>query len=402
MTATSQTWPGVPELDVDPYDHEVLREPQESCERLREAGPLVWLSRYEVYACGRYEQVHTSLRQWQDLISSAGVGLSDLRTAKHFRAPSLLIEADPPAHTPRRALLDGILSARALRSLRQAFAKAADQLIDGLHERGTFDAVAELAEAYPLTVFPDVVGLGPEVRPHLLAYGDLVFNSGGPENDLWAAALRKAPEAVAAITEQTRREALRPGGIGSQIWDLVDSGELPEHEAPMIVRSLLTAGVDTTVAAIAAAIHCLATNPGQWQLLKQDPARARVAFEEAIRFESPVQHMYRTAVRDTDIAGVTVPADAKVLLHLASANHDPRRFEEPQRYDITRRVSGHVGFGMGIHQCIGQHLGRLEGEAVLSALARRVGVLELVGTPVRRLNNVVRSWGRLPVSITAA
>ncbi|MEV4241373.1 MULTISPECIES: cytochrome P450 [unclassified Nocardia] len=399
---TSFRMDDVPTLDIDPYDHDVLREPHEFHERLREAGPLVWLPRYGVYACGRFDQVHAGLRQWQDLISSAGVGLGDLRSGQYWRTPSVLIEADPPAHTPRRAVVNKILSQRALRNLQEDFTIAANRMVDELLERGTVDAVAELAEAFPLTVFPAAVGLGEQVRPHLLVYGDLVFNSGGPENDLFANAMAKAPEAIAAITQQTRRETLRPGGLGAQIWDAVDRGELPEDEAPLLVRSLLTAGVDTTVAAIAAAIHCLATNPEQWQLLKQEPTRARMAFEEAIRFESPVQTFYRTAVSDTDIAGVTVPADAKVLLQLAAANRDPRRFDQPHRYDLNRRVSGHVGFGMGMHQCVGQHLARMEGEAVLSALATKVGAVELAGTPTRRLNNTLRSWERIPVHLTPA
>ena len=402
MTTSSPRMNGVPALDVDPYEHDVLREPHEFHERLREAGPLVWLPRHEVYACGRYDQVHAGLRQWQDLISSAGVGLPDLTGGRYWRSPSLLIEADPPAHTPRRRVVNKVLSARALRGLREDFTAAANRMVDGLLERGTFDAVADLAEAFPLTVFPAAVGLGEQVRPHLLSYGDLVFNGGGPENDLFQAAMAKAPEAIAAIAEQTRRETLRPGGLGAQIWAAVDRGELPEAEAPLLVRSLLTAGVDTTVSSIAAAIHCLATNPDQWQLLKQDPARARLAFEEAIRFESPVQTFCRTAVRDTDIAGVGVPAGAKVLLHLASANRDHRRFERPHRYDLTRRVSGHVGFGMGIHQCVGQQFARMEGEVLLSALAAKVATLELAGPPARRLNNTLRSWERLPVRLTPA
>lgn len=402
MKTSVQNNAGVPELDVDPYDRDILREPHEFHELLRETGSIVWLPRYGVYACGRYEQVHAGLRQWQDLISSAGVGLGDLRTGENWRTPSLLIEADPPAHSPRRAVVDKILSARALRKLREEFAEAANRMVDGLVERGTFDAVTDLAEEFPLTVFPASVGLGEQVRPHLLTYGDLVFNGGGPENELFESAMAKAPEAITAIAAQTRRETLRPGGLGAQIWDAADRGELPEDEAPLLVRSLLTAGVDTTVSSLAASIHCLATHPDQWQLLKQNPARARLAFEEAIRFESPVQTFYRTAVRDTDIAGVSVPADAKVLLHLASANRDPRRFERPHRYDFGRRVSGHVGFGMGIHQCVGQHLARMEGEAVLSALAAKAATLEIAGTPERRLNNTLRSWGRLPVTLTPA
>ncbi|MGW4830284.1 cytochrome P450 [Amycolatopsis japonica] len=296
-----------------------------------------------------------------------------------------------------------LLSPRALRSLRQPFLRAAESLVDKvLAEDDGFDGVSEIAEAFPLTVFPDVVGLGEDVREHLLPYGDLVFNFGGPMNELAVSALRRGGGAVAAVDAQTRRVALRDNGIGAQIWQAVDAGELPAEEAPLLVRSLLTAGVDTTVSAIGAALHALATNPDQWQLLRDDPRRARFAFEEAIRVESPVQTFYRTSVRETDLAGASLPADVKVYLSLGAANHDPRRFEEPDRFDLTRETSGHVGFGVGIHHCVGQHLGRLEGEAILTALAGKVKSIGLAGTPVRRLNNSLRSWASLPLVLAAA
>lgn len=397
---------GLPVLDLDPYAEATLADPEPFHEALREVGPLAWLPAYGVYATGRYDQVRAGLSNWADLVSGAGVGILDLRHDESFRTPSLIIEADPPAHTPRRALMDSLLSARAVRHLRATFAGAADQLVTellGRRGRGgadSIDGVADIAEVFPLTVFPDAIGLSPAVRPHLLTYGDLVFNSGGPPNALFTRALSRAEPAIAAITAQTRRDQLSEGGIGARIWDAVDDGSLPADEAPLLIRSLLTAGVDTTVAAIAATLYRLATNPDQWSRLRQDPRLARFAFEEAIRLDSPVQTFFRTARRDTDLAGATVRADHKVLLSLGAANGDPRRFPDPRRYDITRNMSGHVGFGMGIHQCVGQHFGRLEGEALITAIASRVERIELAGTPERRLNNTLRTWGRLPLRLT--
>jgi len=400
---SKRTLNGVPTVDLDPYDPVILADPADFHEQLREAGPVVWLSRYEVYASGRFDQVQAALRMHEELISSAGVGLPDLRVAEFWRPPSVILEADRPEHTPRRAVLNRVLSPRALKKVWEPFAAAADRLVDQLLERRTFDAVTDLAEIFPLIVFPELVGLNDEVRPHLLAYGDLAFNSGGPRNDLMKAALERSTDAVAAVMAQTERTELRTDGIGSQIWSAVDGGGVTEAEAAQLIRSLLAAGVDTTVAGISAAIYGLAAHPDQWQLLKSEPNRARAAFEEAIRWESPAQTFYRTAARDADLGGVTVPAGARVALSLASANHDPRRFENPDVYDINRGIAGgHVGFGFGIHQCAGQHLGRLEGEAILSALARKVDVLELTGTPARRLNNTLRSWGLLPMAVTAA
>ena len=398
MTTTS-TGQDIPVLDLDPYDENVLTRPEEFQERLREAGPLVWMSAYGVYAAGRYEEVRAALRNTEDLISSAGVGVIDIRTATNFRTPSLLIEADPPAHTPRRALMDSLLSARALRHLRTSFAESAARLVDRLLEKGTIDGVADLAEVFPLTVFPDAIGLSAPVRPHLLTYGNLAFNAAGPPNRLFTEALSRAEPAIAAITEQTRREHLHPDGLGARIWEAVDTGDIPAEEAPLLIRSLLTAGVDTTVAALAAALHCLATDPEQWAMLRDDPRKARFAFEEAMRLDSPLQVIFRTAARPIEIGGKAIPTDGRILLSLGAANRDPRRFPDPDRYDMSRNSSGHVGFGMGVHQCVGQHFGRLEGEAVLTALANKVDRIELVGEPRRRLNNTLRSWGTMPLRV---
>jgi cytochrome P450 len=118
-----------------------------------------------------------------------------------------------------------------------------------------------------------------------------------------------------------------------------------------------------------------------------------------MRYESPVQTFFRTTTRPTEIGGVPIDAGEKVLMFLAAANRDPRRWEEAERFDITRRAGGHVAFGAGIHRCVGEFVGKLEGEIVLAALARRVRTLELDGVPVLRLNNTLRGYDSVPVRI---
>jgi cytochrome P450 len=115
-----------------------------------------------------------------------------------------------------------------------------------------------------------------------------------------------------------------------------------------------------------------------------------------------VQTFFRTATTDVTIAGTLIPKDTKILMFLGAANRDPDRWRDPDRFDLTRDPSGHVGFGMGLHQCIGQHVARLEAEALLSALARRIEQIELAGTPRRHPNNTLRSWASLPVRVRPA
>jgi len=164
----------------------------------------------------------------------------------------------------------------------------------------------------------------------------------------------------------------------------------------------LTAGVDTTVSGIGAAVYSLARFPEQFDRLRADPSLARSAFEEAVRFETPVQTFFRTTTRLVELGGIAVGEGEKVLMFLGAANRDPRHWERPDDYDITRRTVDHVGFGSGIHQCVGQLLARLEGECVLSALARKGGSLEITGLPRRRYNNTLRALASLPLTVRPA
>lgn len=394
----------VPVLDLDPFDPEVLRDPLPAQAELREAGPLVRLPRYDTFAIARYAEVRATLTNWQDFESAAGVGLTNFRTGTPWRPPSLLLEADPPGHDAPRTVLASILGPRALRTLRDAWAADAEALVDdllGSRAEVEVDAVPSLAAAFPLRVFPDAVGLRPDGREHLLPYGDHAFNAFGPvDNALVLAGNGAMPEHAGWVGEQCRRENLAPAGFGADIWAAADRGDLTPEQAPLVVRSLLTAGVDTTVHGIGALLHALAVTPGAWAALRADPSLVRVAFDEAVRWESPVQAFFRTTVRDVRVGDAVLPAGHKVLVFFAAANRDPRRWADPDLFDLRRDPSGHVGFGMGIHQCVGQHVARLEAESLLTALLARVSRLEPTGPPVRHLNNTLRSWGSLPLRLT--
>jgi cytochrome P450 len=402
MSATKTAADGtpVPISDLDPFSTAFFDDPYPAHTALREAGPVVWLRRYSVWAAARYAEVQAVLTDWETFCSSAGVGLSDFRKEKPWRPPSLLLEADPPDHTRARAVVARILSPAALRRLRETFAQEAEALVARVVVQGRFDGIRDIAHAFPLKVFPDAVGLAPDGRDNLLAYGNMAFNAFGPRNALFEESFREAVPVQAWIAERCRREHLAPDGFGAQIYAAADAGEIGPEEAPLLVRSFLTAGVDTTVNGIGNALYCLATHPEEWAKLRHDPSLARAAFEEALRTESPVQTFFRTTMREASIGGVRIPAGEKVLLFLSAANRDPRQWEAPDRFDIDRRASGHVGFGSGIHGCVGQMVARLEGEVVLSALAKRVATMAPDGPPVRRYNNTLRALASLPLTVT--
>ena len=392
----------IPALDIDPFCQDFFDDPYPAHAAMRDAAPVVYLPRYAIHAVARYDDVRGMLMDWGSYCSARGVGISDFAKEKPWRLPSLLLETDPPLHDRTRKLMDKVLSPAAVRALRESFAAAADSLIGDLLVRGTFDAVHDLAEAYPLTVFPDAVGMPAENRRFLLPYGNMVFNSFGPRNEFFLAAVTDAEPVLEWVQAQSKQEALTGSGFGAAIHAAADSGEFTRAEAEVLVRSLLTAGVDTTVNSLCAAVYCLARFPTALAQLRADPSLARAAFEEAVRLESPVQTFFSTTTRDVTIGDETLPEGTKVLMFLGAANRDPRRWDRPDDFDMTRRNAGHVGFGTGIHGCVGAVLARLEGELVLSAIARKVASIEIVGEPKRRYNNTLRGMASLKVRMTAA
>jgi cytochrome P450 len=391
-----------PVSELDPFSEELLRDPYPAHDQLREAGPVVRLERYGVWAMARYEHVHAGLEDWETLRSGAGVGLADFTKEKPWRQPSLLLEADPPEHSGARKATTGALSPKRIRGLQAAFEREADALVDRLVKRGRIDAIVDLAEPYPVKVFADAVGVPGEGRENLIPYGDMVFNAFGPRNELLAESAKGLDEVREWIAEMCLLEALDRGGLGAAIYEQAASCGLGQDEAGLLVRSLLSAGVDTTVHALGNAILCFADHPDQWAALHADPTRSRAAFEEVLRYESPVQTFFRTTTREVDVEGVRIPAGEKVLLFLGAAGRDPRHWDDPERFDIARKASGHLGFGFGIHACVGRMVARLEGEVLLAALARRVEAIEPDGEPVRKLSNTLRGLARLPVRVRPA
>lgn len=391
---------GAPVVDFDPFSTDYFDNPFPFLARLRDAGPMVWLSQYCIGAVARYENVREVLLDWKTFSSARGVGMEDFELHGRFRLPSLILEADPPQHGMSRGILSRVLSPPVIKALRERFKQEAERLVSALIAKGRFDGVRDLAEAFPLRVFPDAIGISRKGREKLLPHAEMLFNSFGPRNELFQAS--KSQANFEWVEAQGQRDMLEKGGLGWMVHEAADREGLPSEKAAMLVRALLQAGLDTTINALAATLHCLARFPDQWALLRADPGRAKNAFEEAIRFESPVQTFFRTATIDTVVGGASVNSGDKILMFLAAANRDPRRWKDPERYDITRKLSGHVGFGAGIHACVGQLLAKLEAEAVLTALVAKVREIRLSGPIERRYNNTLRSLSRLPLEMVPA
>jgi hypothetical protein len=390
-----------PTVDIDPFDEGFLADPYAHHETLRESGPVVWLGRIGVFGMARHEQVQATLRDHQTFCSGRGVGLADFAREPPWRDPSLLLEADPPEHDRARAIVNRVLS-QGLQALKPLWVKQAEALGEELARKRSFDAVADLAEVFPMRLFPDAVGVPQEGREQLLPYGRAVFNAFGPRNRVFDQGAEESRDAVAWVTAACRREALTSDGWGAQVYAAADRGECTEAEAARLIRSFLSAGIDTTVNALGHLFLGFATHPGTWEKVRDNPALRKSAFDESLRWDSTVQTFFRTTTRSVRVADCEIPEGAKVLLFLGAANRDPRRWAQPEAFDVERPASGHVAFGSGLHQCVGQWIARVEAELVLNALAQRIKSIRLAGSTERRLNNTLHAISRLPIEIEPA
>lgn len=392
---------GVEVWDIDPYDEAILTDPIPFFDALRAKGGLVYIPRYEILISGRYEETREIFYDHNRFLSSRGIGMADFKLEQPWRPPSIVLEVDPPEHTHNRRVIMRALSPAVVRKLEQDFIEDAERLVDEVLAQGDIEAVSDIAEAFPTRVFPRAVGIKEPDARKLVDYGAMVFNAVGPDNDLRRRIMAKAPDIVPWINEQCDRSRLTEDGIGATIYSAADSGEIGEPEAGMLIRSLLSAGVDTTVSGIGSALWCLAQYPQQFQRLKSDPQNlCGPAFEEALRFCTPVQAFFRTAGEATTVAGVEIEEGTKILCVLGAANRDPAKFEDPDNFDILRDTRGHLALGVGVHSCVGQIIARAEGRAILGALGRRVNQIEFAGPPVWRPNNSMRALDSLPLKLS--
>jgi cytochrome P450 len=390
-----------PVLDIDPFDESVLPDPIATHALIREAGPVVLIPKYDIFFVGRDAETREVLNDWRRFSSTFGIGVVNIKRDGAWQKPSVIVEVDPPDHTVTRRVLNKVLSPRAMRKLQDDFQLFADRLVDELIERRTFDAIADLSFRFPFTVLPDAVGLPHEGRDHLATYSAMYFNTRIPNTRL---ALESSDAAIAAgslewIADACKRQNISSGGFGEQIYAAADAGEIDEATAGSLVRTFLGGGVDTTVLTIGSMLHGLIGDPRQWQLLHERRELIRPAFDEALRLWPPVPIMGRTTPAPTELAGVQLPAEQKLFAMIGAANRDPRKWERPDEFDITRKTAGHLGFGVGPHFCVGHAIARLEAEVVLTTLLDKLDHIELAGEPVPELSNWLYGLRELPVTV---
>lgn len=305
-----------------------------------------------------------------------------------------MLQTDPPHHTRLRRLVAARFTAGSVAALRPRIEAVALGLLDALPERGTADLVARYALPLPVTVICDLLGVPTTDRAAFHAWSDELVMPTSPE---------AATAAVAALTGYLA-DLIAPGRAERAtglLGDLVTASDLTSEELLGMAFLILVAGHETTVDLISGTVHALLTHPDQLALLRADPALTEAAVEESLRYNSPVHATaFRFATQPLDIGGTRIEAGDSVLVSLAAASRDPLRFPEPDRFDLRRPTRGHLGFGHGLHHCLGAPLARAETAVALRLLLRHRPTLAFAtdpGTLTWRSSTLLRGLAELPL-----
>ena len=383
----------------DIFGTEAVRNARAVDDALRELGPVVKLAREDITMITRYEAVAEGLRDWETF-SSRSRPWHDPDSVR----PEILLTDDPPRHTAVRRVIASALSPKALTDMAAAFSADADALLREVKEQSgeTIDAVAAISRPFVYKVLPDLLGLPEQGREHMTAFGHMVWATLGPQNELFREAMENVGPVIDWVEQCCNRENLVADRLGMQMFLAADRGQVTQDEAKLLVGILLSAAADTTVMTVSTAIRAFSLFPEQYEALRREPGLVRSAFEESLRWDSPSRMAGRIATRDVEIEGFVVPKGERCGLMFAAANRDPRKWASPDQFDIRRDLRGNLGWGYGIHACVGRTLALLEAEALLAALIRHVERFEPAGEPEPWMTTIGHGPAGLPVRIRAA
>jgi len=282
-----------------------------------------------------------------------------------------------------------------LKPLERSIQSASDQLVKELPER--VEAVSQIAQHLPLNIVVDLVGLPNDKKGEMLSWGAAAFDLLGPDN---AQARSQAPIMKAQrefITHPDVNKQFSPNGWAAALHHAEQAGKIPKGWAVEQLRDYINPSLDTTIAATAFGLHLFADAADQWNQLRQQPELIPNAIEEIVRLNTPIRGLSRYVARDCQLSGQNVKQGDRVFVLFAAANRDPAVFEQPNRFDITRRTAPHMGFGKGIHFCLGMRLARMEMRCLLSSLIERVCTIERDGEAEFGLNNIIYGLKHLPL-----
>lgn len=392
-------------MTFDPSDPAFVADPYPAFAELRAKGDVHWHDGLGMAVAVSHAACSTVLRE-----RSLGRLWTDAAPAEAFTAFNLvhrnsLLENEPPTHTRLRRLISTAFARGHTERLRPWVEDLADRMVADLAARieadGSADLLAQVAAPLPIEVIGELLGVPGPDRALLAPWSNAIVKmyEYGLTAEQTQAAETAAQEFVDYLRHLADERARVPGDdLVSDLVSVRDGGDrLSQDELVATAILLLMAGHEATVNVIGNGVHALLSHRAQWDRVVADPGLVASAVDEMIRYDAPLQLFERTATERVEIGGQVIEPGGKVAALLGAAARDPLVFAEPDRFDVGRSPNPHLGFGAGIHYCVGAPLAKVEIAAALGALTRRLPDLRLAGEVVRRPEFVIRGLRSLPV-----
>ena len=390
-------------LSFNPWDENFRRNPYAFYRPLRSAPPPVMRFFIPVAIVSRYADVLTTLRDHTRFSSIPVRNRMTTEVAEVFGDAPSVINSDPPIHTRLRKLVSRDFTPRAIRELEPRVRKLTNGLLDELARKGHFDLVADFAVPLPVRIIASILGIPGERYETFKKWSDTLMEltTLPPGSPIGEAVRPNLTEMRAYFAEEIERRRRHPGTdlMSSLVSAHEDTEMLSASELMQFLVIMLIAGNETTTNLIGNGMRALLEHPIQMAMLRADPTLMPRALEEMVRFDSPAQAVFRTAKEDVEIGGTVVEKGSGIFLMLGSANRDAAQFEDPDVFDIAREENDHVGFGEGLHYCLGAPLARLEGAIAFDMMLNRFPHLALDGKPKLdyKTSFFIRSLKSLPM-----
>lgn len=391
------------------FGPEMLADPYPIYHQLRSNAPVHWHEPFSAWILTRYRDVNAALHDPR--LSAARTGPMQAAANR----PELdaffsfigkrMIFTDPPQHTRLRGLVSQAFKPHIIEGLRSHIQTLVDHFLDAGMRQGKFDVIADLALPLPQTVIAELLGVPPADRVRLKKLSDefILIISRDPASippEVWQRTAVAAEELTSYFRAIVAERRAQPR---DDLLTLLEQAEeqgdrLSEEELFATANLLMVAGHETTTNLIGNGLLALLRNPAQLQLLREDPALVPQAVEELLRYDPPVQFVYRLALEDLEIGGQQIRQGEVVHLLLGAANRDPKQFANPDQLDIRRAPNHHLAFSQGIHYCLGAPLARMEGQIALTTLLERMPAMRLADVPLTYGKNFnMRGLESLPV-----
>jgi len=390
--------------EFNPYDYDFHEDPYPAYAWLRAHAPLYHNEGLDFWALSRYSDVTAGFRDNTRLSSANGVSLDPAAYGPHAHRTMSFLAMDEPRHVRMRALVSRGFTPRRVLELEGRVTELTRQHLDAALARKEFDVIGEFAGKLPMDVISELLGVPVADRDRLRALSDAVMHRADGVLDVPPAAIEAAIELAGYYVSMIEERRRLPGDdLASALLDAeIDGERLSDEDIIGFLFLMVVAGNETTTKLLGNALYWAWRNPGERSRVLADPALVPAWIEETLRYDTSSQIIVRTATTDLDYHGRTVPAGARVLLLIGSANRDEAAFPDGDTYRVDRDPGQKLAsFGAGVHFCLGASLARLEARVALTEFVSRVADYEIDDTAAERVHSTnVRGFATLPVRVT--